>query len=114
MFNIEAQGWGSAKAAPLPGPKFKLGQIVATRGAADAFQKTGQIIALFLTRHVTGDWGDLCQDDKALNDEAVANEGNQDKQQRVLSMYHLNDGTRIYIITEWDRSVTTILLPEEY
>lgn len=94
--------------------KFSLGQIVGTRGAIDALREAGQEALSFIGRHVLGDWGIVSDGDKKLNDEAVAHEGDPDKQQRVLSAYKLNDGTKIWIITEWDRSVTTILLPEEY
>jgi len=64
--------------------------------------------ATFLARHVVGDWGDVDEDDRAENELSVR-EGF-----RVLSAYHLRDGTRIWIITEADRSSTTILLPSEY
>ena len=99
---------------PQTQARFALGQIVATRGALDAMGKTGDNPATFLQRHLSGDWGDLCDEDKQLNDAAVANEGDSERQDRVLSAYHLTDQTKIWIITEWDRSVTTILLPEEY
>jgi hypothetical protein len=105
---------GTKKPAQNVKLKFPLGRTVTTRGAFEAFKKAGQVMAFFLMRHVLGDWGDLSEHDKNLNDEAVAYEGNPDKQDRVLSAYHLNDGTKFYVITEWDRSLTTILLPEEY
>lgn len=59
-----------------------------------------------LKRHQSGDWGDLCPEDKALNDDAVRNGG------RILSCYDLN--VRIWIINEYNRRQTTVLLPEEY
>ncbi len=62
----------------------------------------------YLSRHLTGDWGDLDAEDVAGN-EVSLREGF-----RLLSAYHLPDGTRIWIITEADRSVTTLLLPDEY
>jgi hypothetical protein len=68
----------------------------------------------YLARHSVGDWGTLDVDDRALNDEAVAHEGDLDRQQRVLSAYETRRGDRIWIITEWDRSITTVLLPEDY
>ena len=95
-------------------PKFKLGQTVATPAALAALQESNESATSFLQRHVTGDWGDLCEEDKKLNDEAIANEGDADKQQRVLSVYHTSKGVKLYIISEHDRSVSTILLPEEY
>ena len=93
---------------------FSLGQVVATPGALEAFQRTGQQPSEFLRRHALGDWGDLDQHDMRANDEAVRHEGDPKRQARVLSTYRLKDGTKIWIITEHDRSVTTILLPSEY
>lgn len=94
--------------------KFALGQIVATPGALDAFEESGDRIITFIARHVSGDWGDLCDEDKKLNDEAINPALPPDEQGRVLSAYYLKDGTKIWIVTEWDRSVTTLLKPEEY
>lgn len=88
--------------------RFPLGQLVATRGALAAFERTQQTPIAFLSRHATGDWGDLDSEDKALNDHAVDTGG------RLLSAYHLTDGTKIWVITEADRDVTSILKPEEY
>ena len=64
----------------------------------------------FLNRHVSGDWGELCEEDKELNDQAL-HDGN-----RILSAYETSAGytRKIWVITEADRSVTTLLLPEEY
>lgn len=92
---------------PAP-PRFPLGQTVATPGALEAFERTGQTPAEFLTRHATGDWGDLTPDDKSANDHAV------ESGERLLSVYHLQDGTKVWVITESHRRVTTILLPMEY
>jgi hypothetical protein len=85
-----------------------LGQIVSTPGAIDALAKAGQDTAALLERHRHGDWGEVDCGDWTLNDRALI-DGD-----RVLSAYRLKDGTKIWIITESDRSVTTILLPEEY
>jgi len=87
---------------------FTLGQTVATPGALGALAENGQSAAAFLGRHALGDWGDLCEEDRQANDEALK-EG-----LRLLSAYRLNDGTKLWIITEHDRSVTTLLLPSEY
>lgn len=95
-------------------PKFNLGQVVITQGALAALEDSSQSASPFLKRHQSGDWGEVCEDDKKLNDESVAHEGDEDQQQRVLSCYRTTKNERIWIITEWDRSVTTILLPEEY
>jgi hypothetical protein len=90
--------------------KFKLGQIVATPGALNALEVTGETAQTYINRHNSGDWGDLDEEDRAANDAALI----LGEEQRILSAYKLSDGTKIWIITEWDRSVTTILLPEEY
>ena len=87
---------------------FSLGQIVATPGALQAMETAGNSAREFLVRHALGDWGELCEEDRQSNDEAMADD------LRILSAYRLNDGTKIWIITEADRSVTTVLLPEEY
>lgn len=89
-------------------PLFNLGQVVATPGALEALQQAGDNAAQFLRRHVTGDWGQVSAEDAAENDFSVQNG------YRILSVYRLSDGTKIWIITEADRSSTTILLPEEY
>ena len=94
--------------------KFKLGQIVGTPGAISALSRAKQSPSEFLNRHHRFDWGDICNGDKILNDEAVSYEGDMDKQQRILSSYKTILNEVVWIITEWDRSVTTILLPEEY
>jgi hypothetical protein len=94
-------------------PLFDLGQIVATPGALDALQDAGQQSHEFLIRHVTGDWGDLDDEDKRLNDSAVTDGS------RILSAYQTRKGERIWIITEaaddqGHRSSSTLLLPREY
>ncbi len=94
--------------------KFKLGRIVATPGAIAALQEAGQSPAFFLAFHATGNWGELDTEDRRENDLAIAHEGDPDRQQRVLSSYLTRNQTKIWVITEWDRSVTTILLPGEY
>jgi hypothetical protein len=88
--------------------KFPLGQVVATPGALAAFQATGQSPLPFLQRHSQGDWGELDADDVQENEFSMTHG------LRLLSAYSFADGTRIWIITEADRSATTILLPSEY
>ena len=88
--------------------KFPFGKLVATPGALDALERTGQSPLEFLSRHASGDWGEVCEADKKENDFSVRNGF------RLLSAYRLRDGTKLWIITEADRSATTILLPEEY
>lgn len=86
--------------------KFPPGQVVATRGAADAIPESVTLAALW--RHLSGDWGDVCDADKAANNRALR-DGD-----RLLSVYHAPDGVKFWIITEADRSATTVLLPDEY
>ena len=85
--------------------KFSLGQLVATRGVVNSIPNEAVMKAV--RRHINGDWGNVCKEDWQTNDEAVENE------MRILSSYE-HDGIKFWIITEWDRSVTTVLLPEEY
>lgn len=73
----------------------------------------GEIIKL-LSRHFQGDWGDLDEVDRKLNDEVIAHEGNLELQSRVLSKYAVSNNENVYITTEADRSVTTILYKNEY
>ena len=94
--------------------KFSLGQLVATPGAIEALQASDEDASVYLQRHQSGDWGELDKEDWSLNDQAIAHEGNLDLQQRVLSAYQTKLHTKIWIITESDRSVTTVLLPSEY
>jgi hypothetical protein len=88
--------------------KFPLGQIVATPAALDALNASGDSAHHFLTRHATGDWGDLCEGDRQANDADMIHGG------RLLSAYVLRDGTKLWVITEADRSATTLLLPSDY
>ena len=85
---------------------FQPGQIVATRGALSVLSR--EDIMKALRRHLSGDWGDLSTEDKQENDFAV------NKELRILSSYSSKKGVKFWIITEADRSVTTVLLPEEY
>ena len=89
-------------------PRFLPGRLVATPGALQALEENGQGCTEFLERHLAGNWGDLCDEDKVANDEALADD------LRILSAYRLEDGTRIWIITEADRSSSCVLLPSEY
>jgi len=89
-------------------PKFPLGQVVATPGALAALAEAGHAPHEFISRHQAGDWGELDQEDRQENERSLKSDC------RLLSAYSLSDGTRIWVITEADRSSTTILLPEEY
>ena len=91
-----------------PGPLFDLGQVVGTPGALRALDEAQQGPVEFLARHVTGDWGDVCEEDKAENELSVR------QGFRILSAYRLRTGVKIWVITEADRSATTFLLPSEY
>jgi hypothetical protein len=94
--------------------RFRLGQIMATPGALAACEESGEDTIHFIQRHAHGDWGDLDAHDKAMNEQAIAREGDPEKQLRVLSCYRTRKGVKLYVITEWDRSYTTILLTEDY
>ena len=87
---------------PLP-----LGRVVATPGALKLLGKNGGHPFEYLARHATGDWGELCAFDRRQNEIALRDG------YRIFSSYDVPAG-RIWIITEADRSVTTILLPEDY
>jgi hypothetical protein len=88
--------------APLP-----LGKVVATPGALNLLRKSGGHPFDYLARHATGDWGALCAFDRRQNEIALRDG------YRIFSSYEVPAG-RVWIITEADRSVTTIFLPEEY
>ncbi len=94
--------------------KFSLGHVVATPGAIEALRAAGQSAEHFLLLHVTGAWGDLDREDREANQRAIAHEGSPKLQERVLSSFVTSLGTKLWVITEWDRSVTTLLLPDEY
>ena len=92
----------------MSGIKFSPGSVVATPGALEAFRASAEEPLPFLQRHPTGDWGELDENDVRENELSL------ERGWRILSCYRLRNGTRIWIITEADRSVTTVLLPEEY
>ena len=92
----------------MPAAKFNLGQLAATPGALAALEESGEQPGDFLARHARGDWGVLSDADKQENEFSLLNGF------RLLSSYRLCSGTKIWIITEADRSSTTLLLPEEY
>ena len=87
---------------------FPLGQIVATPGAIAALERAKQPPTFFVARHAIGDWGELEPTDVAENQCSIAHGF------RLLSSYQTNTGEKLWIITEADRSATTLLLPEEY
>jgi hypothetical protein len=94
-------------------PLFDLGQIVATPDFLEELRKSGETAAKFLQRHVTGDYGDLCEEDRLLNEQAVRHGD------RIFSAYRLTTGVKIWIITEaigddGKRASTCCMLPENY
>ncbi|WP_018988626.1 hypothetical protein [Aromatoleum toluclasticum] len=90
-------------------PRFPAGHVVMTIGV-DALVRQGRLNpAPYLRRHLSGDWGDLDEGDRRLNDAAL--ESGED---RLFSSYRVAPDLKLWIITEWDRSVTTLLLPSEY
>lgn len=86
---------------------FNLGQVVGTPAALALLEKHNMSPMQFLDRHVTGDHGQICDEDKAANNEAIWNA------ERILSAYMVGD-QKIYVITEADRSSTTLLISSEY
>jgi hypothetical protein len=88
--------------------RFRLGRTLITPGAEDALEKVGKNPLVFIVRHVLGDWGDVDEHDRLENEFSVRNG------LRILSAYQVTDDLKVWVITESDRSVTTILLPEEY
>ena len=90
----------------LPNAKFRLGHIVSTPNALS--QLTHEDILMAIRRHQSGDWGDLDTDDKAANERALV------ERTRIISVYRSALGVKFWIITEADRSATTVLMPEDY
>jgi hypothetical protein len=88
-------------------PLFSAGQIVATPGALALLEQANKSPLELLSRHLRGDWGDLCQDDKTENELSLKHGF------RLMSSYQVMDTEKLWIITEADRSVT-LLLPAEY
>ena len=95
---------------------FELGMILMTPGIRELIgssEKAYDTVVNCLRRHADEDWGNLCDDDRRMNDDALTAERNGEPTDRLFSSYD-TDIAKLYIITEYDRSVTTILLPEEY
>jgi hypothetical protein len=87
---------------------FPLGQIVGTPGALAALRKAGQGPPEFLARHASGDWGDLCAEDRE------ANQFSMERGFQIFSSYRTHAGDELWVITDNHFSITTILLPDEY
>jgi len=86
--------------------KFELGQLVITAAALDSIPI--EEVTESVRRHSQGDWGELDDHDKEVNETALIEDT------RLFSAYRTTNGIRFYVITEYDRSVTTVLLPEDY
>ena len=89
-------------------PRFPLGVVVATPGVTRLDQGGTLNACKYLARHAIGDWGDLCHEDWQFNQRSLACGG------RLMSSYRVNDQLKIWIVTESDRSCTTLILPSEY
>lgn len=89
-------------------PLFDLGQLVATPGALTALEKSGQSPMDFISRHVTGDWGDIPEEDRKENQLSLENGF------RLMSSYRTTANDVLWVVTESSRSHTTLLLPNEY
>lgn len=100
---MTSQGSGPPTNAML----FELGRVIGTPDAVDHLAEYGCSPLVLITRHLTGDWGDLCEHDGVVNCQAIINGG------RIFSMYVVGD-QKVYVITEADRSCTTVLLSSEY
>lgn len=87
--------------------KFKLGKVVITKNAWLSLDMYS-VQVILQAHYANGNWGDLCDEDKKLNDEAI------EYGDRILAAYSDVNGTKFWIITESDRSYTTVLLPEDY
>ena len=90
----------------FPIARFRIGHIVSTPNALAHL--TQEDILLGIQRHQAGDWGDVCGEDRLTNDQALVHGT------RLLSAYRAANGTKFWIITEADRSATTVLLPDDY
>jgi hypothetical protein len=89
-------------------PKFRLGKLVATPGALDALTEAEQTPMEFISRHLKGDWGECCEEDRQTNEDALRHCA------RLFSVYRTAKAVKIWVVTEADRSSTCVLLPEEY
>lgn len=87
-------------------PRFELGHLVATPNALACLELSDILNAV--SRHLRGDWGDVDEHDRAANNFALR------RGERLFSVFHAASGTKFWVITEADRSSTTVLLPEDY
>lgn len=89
-------------------PRFRLGAVVATPGALDALSRHPSLLHQIVGRHARCDWGEVDAEDRRANDRALTSGD------RLMSAYTTPEGVRVWVLTEADRSATTLLLPEEY
>ena len=97
-------------------PRFELGQVVATPAALELLERLGEDVFEYVSKHVRGDWGDLCDEDAEANEQALVDGS------RILSSYVLGKGAdeiKVWIITDaeddnGEREATTVMLPDEY
>ena len=87
---------------------FELGQISVTEGADHALRETGETPEVFLRRHQAGDWGDVSEETRRKNEEALKDGA------RLESVYHTSGGEKILVVTEADRALTSIMVPDEF
>jgi hypothetical protein len=111
--NLQEQGWledacRGALVVPNRERRFPLGKLMTTPGARQALEEAGQEAVEFFARHQAQDWGEVDEEDRQLNAESV------NHWSRLLSAYILKTGVKVWVITEADRSATTLLLPNEY
>jgi hypothetical protein len=111
--NLKDQNWldrahCGALVIPNIEQRFPLGRLLTTPGAHQALEQAGQDAFEFFARHQAQDWGEVEEEDQRLNDESV------NQRSRLLSAYRLKTGVKVWLISEADRSATTVLLPEEY
>nr|WP_313024507.1 hypothetical protein [Pseudomonas lopnurensis] len=95
--------------SPVPNVRFSPGTVVMTSGVQYHVTEGRLNPIVYLRRHLGGDWGDLRESDRSLNDTAL-----ESGAARLFSSYQVDRALTLWIITEWDRSVTTLLLPSEY
>lgn len=89
-------------------PRFPPGDVYITPGANEALCESTELARDFLLRHLSGDWGEVCEQDRAENEFSI------ERHLRILSAYRTKRGVRLWLITEADRKSTTLFLPEEY
>ncbi len=109
MVHFDNQMHGQiASVVRRPNRKFELGRVLMTVGVHALVRKEHLDPLVYLRRHTAGDWGDLGEHDKAVNERSLRDD------LQLFSMYEISPTLKVYVITEWDRSVTTLLLPSEY